>query len=622
MRTKNTGALLFLALALITPFSSCDVSVDSSVDPAAILVGMDISSWPSKTVYEAGESADWTGLEIAETYLDGSSRYNKIDSNPYNSNSYIYDYDIRGFDSSIIGEQTITVSKNGLSTAFTITVNPPFDPDTDLVSLSISSPPSKTVYEPGESADWTGLVVEGHYSNGSTRTETDYDISGFDSSVPGIQTIYVRKPVASGYIETSFTVTVNPSFDPDAVLVSLSVSSPPSKTVYEVGESADWTGLVVEGHYSNGSTRTETDYDISGFDSSISGVQTIYVRKPVASDYVETSFTVTVNPSFDPDAVLVSLSVSSPPDKLVYEQGDSADWAGLEVTGTYSDGSTRIETTYDTIYLDTWSIGPQSITVTKDGISAPSFTVTVRRLDALSISSPPDKLLYNTGESSDWTGLEVTATYSDGTNTEIIDYDISGFDSSSCGVKTITVSKSGNYYYYSDSFTVTVEGLVSLSVSSPPDKQVYEMDETADWTGLMIIGNYFIAGLIIEPSYEISGFDSSSSGVKTITVTKNGVSVTFTVEVLPRGSGGISILPPVQAGDINLNWSGSTVTAPGGYTGYQWFVDDMARPADTGSDDRVITLGTPAYSTGQHRVRVTAWKQGLPYSGECTITLP
>jgi uncharacterized repeat protein (TIGR02543 family) len=338
-----------------------------------------------------------------------------------------------------------------------------------------------------------------------------------------------------------------------------------------------------------------------------------------------------------PQGVLVSLSVSALPDKLVYEQGESADWTGLEVTGTYSDGSAKVETDYGYINLDSWSLGAKAITVTKNGISAPPFTVIVRTLTALSISSEPVKQQYEVGEDFDRMGLVVEGIYSDGSSafTEIIDYpnyDISGFDSASPGVQTITVRKTsttGNYYNYSDSFIVTVEGLTSLTISSEPVKQVYDIGETPDWTGLTVTGHYVIAGdktETIDYANEISGFDSSSPGVKTITVTKNGVSApSFTVEVLPRGSGSITIVPPSQAGDIALTWTGTTsitVTAPGGYAGYQWFVDDMARPADSGSDGTAITLDTTAYSTGKHRVRVTAYKQGFPYSGETAITLP
>jgi hypothetical protein len=568
------------------------------LNPETVLVSLSISSLPNKLVYELGESGEWTGLEVRETYSDNSSR---IETDYHN-------YSISGFNSSSPGEQTITVTKNGLSATFTVTVR-------NLVSLSISSLPNKLVYELYENSNWSGLEVTGTYSDGSVRVETSYNIDSFYFVNAGEQTIIVTKDSVSA----TFTVTVNPPLNPETILVSLSISSLPHKLVYERGESSDWTGLAVRETYSDNSSRIETNYsnyDISGFDSSSASEQTITVTK----NSLSATFTVTVRD-------LVSLSISSLPDKVVYDLYENSDWTGLEVTGTYSDGSIRVETSYNIGSFYFVDAGEQTITVTKDSVSA-TFTVTVRDLVFLSVSSLPDKLVYEQGDNPDWTGMVVEGTYFDGSNTwnEIIDhgnYNISGFDSSSPGVKYIYVSKNG---VSAPSFTITVEGLNYLSISSEPNKKVYELGESPDWTGLMVIGHYFIKGPQIETidyNSEISGFDSSSPGQKTITITKNGVSISpFTVEILPGGNGAITILPPFHAADIALTLAGTTVTAPGGYTDYQWFVDDMPRPADSGSDGKAFTLSAPEYASGTYRVWVIAHKQGLPYSGETYITLP
>jgi hypothetical protein len=581
------------------------ITVNPPSNPETVLVSLSISSLPHKLVYEQGENANWSGLEVTGTYSDGSTENETIGSS-----------DISGFDSSSPGVKTITISKSGISANFTITVNPSLNPEVVLVSLSISSLPDKLVYELDESANWSGLKVRETYSDDSSKIETNYsnyDISGFDSSSAGEKPITVTK---SG-ISAVFAITVNPTLNPEVVLVSLSISSLPDKLVYELDESANWSVLKVRETYSDDSSRIETNYsnyNISGFNSSSPGEQTITVTK----DSVSAMFTVTVRN-------LVSLSISSLPDKVVYDLYESANWTGLEVTGTYSDGSVRVEPSYNISGFDAWTMGKQTIGVSKNGISA-AFTVTVRALYSLFISSLPDKLEYEPGDNPNWSGLEVTGTYFDGSNMwdEIIDhgnYDIDGFDSSSPGEKYITVTKIG----ISNGFTVAVEGLSSLSISTEPDKKVYELDESPDWTGLMVVGHYFIKGPQIETidyNSEISGFDSSGPGIKTIYVTKNGVSVSFTIEVLPKSSGGITILPPSQAADIALTSAGTTVTAPGGYTGYQWFVDEMPRPADNGSGGKALTLSAPEYVSGTYRVWVIAYKQGLPYSGEIYLTLP
>ena len=85
---------------------------------------------------------------------------------------------------------------------------------------------------------------------------------------------------------------------------------------------------------------------------------------------------------------------------------------------------------------------------------------------SLSIFRLPDKMAYTVGESPDWSGLVVRKTFSDGRTNDIrwgdsinsfeyfeyYGYEISGFNSSSPGMQTITVSKKGK----SATFTVTV----------------------------------------------------------------------------------------------------------------------------------------------------------------------
>jgi hypothetical protein len=367
MGTKKTGILLFLLPALITAFYSCVDIVSDSANPFEVAqgsyasdqrtVGMTIISRPNKQVYELGDEPDWTGLEIMEAYSGGGAGI-KTD---YHS------YDISGFDSSSPGQKTISVGKNGLSATFAVAVNSPAPPETVLVSLFIYSWPNKQVYEIGEYADWSGLTVLEYYSNGLTRVDYyyNYEINGFDSSTPGQKTISIGK----NDLSAAFTVMVysSSSAPMEAYLVSLSISSPPNKVAYEIGESADWTGMTVTGTYSDGSSSAEADYSIGGFNSSSSGVKAVTVSK----NGVSASFTVTVNP-----AVLVSLSISTPPSKVVYEIGESANWTGLTVTGTYSDGSSRTESDYNIDGFNSSSSGVKTIVVAKNSISA-SFTVTV-----------------------------------------------------------------------------------------------------------------------------------------------------------------------------------------------------------------------------------------------------
>ena len=77
---------------------------------------------------------------------------------------------------------------------------------------------------------------------------------------------------------------------------------------------------------------------------------------------------------------------------------------------------------------------------------------------SVSVSTLPAKTSYFIGESLDLTGLVITAEYSDGTKKTVTeDYSVSGFDSSSAGTKTVTVTFDGK----AATFTVTVKEPVS-----------------------------------------------------------------------------------------------------------------------------------------------------------------
>lgn len=78
-------------------------------------------------------------------------------------------------------------------------------------------------------------------------------------------------------------------------------------------------------------------------------------------------------------------------------------------------------------------------------------------LSSISISSLPTKTIYRIGEEFAVSGLKVKAFYDDGTSKNVTDYALSGFDSSSEGIKTVTVSYSENGKTVICNFTVEVK---------------------------------------------------------------------------------------------------------------------------------------------------------------------
>ncbi len=85
-----------------------------------------------------------------------------------------------------------------------------------------------------------------------------------------------------------------------------------------------------------------------------------------------------------------------------------------------------------------------------------NLTTEVPRLSSLTVT-PPTKTTYNVGDALDTTGMVVTANYSDNTTKDVTsDVTLSGFDSSSEDVVTVTVSYTEKEITKTDTFDVTI----------------------------------------------------------------------------------------------------------------------------------------------------------------------
>ncbi len=219
----------------------------------SIITKIVVSKQPEKTAYIQTQSLDTKGLELTITRKDGTSE--KVTSG----------FKVSGYDADKVGMQTITVTYENARTSFHVTVS-------ELLVESISiTPPTKTAYIIGESIDTTGLAVIAKFNDGSEKTITEgYVISGFNSSETGEKTVVV----SYGNFTAEFKVTVN---DEASVTVESVTVTPPTKLEYIVGETFDTTGMVVTANMADGTSKTVTEYTISGLGFSEAGVKTVTV---------------------------------------------------------------------------------------------------------------------------------------------------------------------------------------------------------------------------------------------------------------------------------------------------------------------------------------------------------
>lgn len=167
-----------------------------------------------------------------------------------------------------------------------------------LVSIAITTPPSKTSYVAGESFNASGMVVTATYSNGATLKCTGYNYEPSTGLTDGTTKVIIR------YTEGGVTKTAEQVITVLHKLQSITITTNPTKTNYVYGESFNASGMVVKATYSDGATATVSGYSCSPSSFSSIGSQDVTVR------YTENGYsavtTLGVNVSKAPNTVTVN----------------------------------------------------------------------------------------------------------------------------------------------------------------------------------------------------------------------------------------------------------------------------------------------------------------------------
>ncbi len=231
------------------------------ISGALTVTKVEVKELPAKTEYALAGSdriLDPTGGRVRITLSDGTRKY--IDMTRAM---------ISGFDNTKKGTNTITVTVGGMSDTFEIQIVP-----VNITSVTMEKLPGKLQYlKNEEQLDLTGVTIKVQYSPmGEDIIPVTADmVSGFDNTVPGIQTIVVTY---KNYT-TSFQVEVV-SNDPQGIVMNVL----PQKLQYLQGlESLDLTGASIKLHYSiTGDEIIPLAADmVTGFDNRKAGMQRLTV---------------------------------------------------------------------------------------------------------------------------------------------------------------------------------------------------------------------------------------------------------------------------------------------------------------------------------------------------------
>ena len=370
----------------------------------------------------------------------------------------------------------------------------------------------------------------------------------------------------------------------EAILAGISVKTLPSKTIYTIGDSLDQTGLVITLSFNDGSTEDVTSgFTLSELDSSTTGVKVITVKYANQT----TTFEVTVNAS------PVRIEILSQPAKVTYWVGESLDIAGLTLNLVYNDNSvTPITTGFEVNGFESATTGDQIITVTYLNFTT-EFLVTVNEitLTNVEILSAPAQTTYWVGDSLNAAGLVLNLTFSDGSN-ELVDsgYDISGFDSTTPGQNTVTVTYQG----FTVSFVVTINEvtLTGIEIITLPTKTQYWIGESFDPTGLVLRLTYTNGKTSdITEGFELNGFNSLVEGVVVINLSYQGFSDDFDVKIIKGGQCGDDIFWTVENYVLTLTGFGAMYDYA--YATAPWFNEEFYSIA---IDPAITYIGSYAFA--------------------------
>ncbi len=472
---------------------------------------------------------------------------------------------VAGYNKTNIAEQnlTVTYTDNDVDSAtngqaFTATLK--ITLNDNIESMEILSTPKQN-YKYGEPLDITGGTIEVVKSSGTKTipiTESmvkELDGSEFDSTKLGTRNLNVTY----GGITKTYEVTVSD------YVVGITLT-PPTKTKYQYGESLNLIGGTVQKIMASNAVTTavaltDSSVNVSAFNPNQIGTQVINVTY----EGFTKNFGVIVEDSIQ------SIEIKTKP-KVSYKYGEELDVTGGEINVIRSSGVTTVAITKSMVSgYNPEILGNQELTVTYEGKQA-KYTVNVQDYIKDIVIVKPNKLIYKLNETKDLTGGQVQAIMASGTATSPVAMTdsqvvVTGYNTTSVGVKTITVQ----YKEFIKTFDITVEdNLSGMIIKTLPTKLDYKYGESLDLTGgtIEVTKESGAKEIINMTSSMVSGYNSKTIGNQILTVTYEGITQQFSVNVKDYITK-LKVIPPTKTKyeygeDIDLTGGKvSLVTASG-----------------------------------------------------------
>lgn len=467
------------------------------------LSSIEVSKNPTKTDYFTGSSSlDVTGGKLKLTYTNGNTEEIDITSEMCST-----------IDFSSAGKKTVKVTYQGKETSFDINVS-----DKKATDITLKGINGKSIVE-GTKLDVAGMSADVTYDDGSVENValTDSMIS-YDNSKVGQATATVK---ISGITKTFTFEVVKKS------LTKIEMKYNPTNTDVFVGKTMNLSGAKITATYNN-----ETTEDIN--------VTAAMCSTPDTSVVGEKTVTVT----YEGKTTQFKINVVEPqPEALVLngvdgksvKEGKELDLTGMTADVKYNDGSVKtVALTKDMLSYSTDKAGQATVKVSVSGLKS-EFTITVVAKKAVSMRlSGTDNKSVIEGMKLDLTGINADVTYDNDTNGTVkVTDDMVSYSTAKVGQATATVKIDDLTKTFT--FTVVAKTLTGIKVVNAPAKDIYLEGQKFDSTGLGVQAVYDNGTTAdVTKSVKLSAIDTAKAGTKTVTVTYEGKTATFTVEVRTR----------------------------------------------------------------------------------------
>ena len=539
----------------------------SSSDKALTSISLDTSDAP--TTFNVGDTFSYEGLSVTAYYDDGTDDI----VTPTSVSTPVM---------SSAGTKTVTVTytEGGVTKTATyqITVNA-----VTLSSIEVSD--AKTAYYVGDT--FVKPTVTATYSNGSTSDVTNSaTFSGYNLSNAGNQTVSVSYTNGTT-VNTSYSITVT-------ALSVTSITASGYTTAFSVGDTFSFGGTVTA-TYNNGSSADVTaSATFSGYNMATAGNQTVTV-------------------SFSGQTTTYQITVSDPGQAAT----DSTEYALINSTSDLEVGKSYIITNGTTGTVKAAAVASNTnnrkateVTVSNSkitrGSSVLSFTLggSSGAWTFATENYAGTDGYFASAASGNYNYLRVISTA--GTATISFNGDAATINVGPHASRTLICfnssidSNNGGFACYGGQSTyglvylwkqVTAKNLSSISLNTENVQTTFSVGDTFNYTGLVVTANYSNADSEVVTPTSVSSPDMSSTGSKTVTVTYQTVSNTYTITVSANPS---------------ISWTAPTINV---YTGFTL----------SGTD---VNGWSVTYNDGAGHTTVLTYDQLTVKLGGTTISIP